>query len=46
MNDTLCRECLAFHKEMNGGPCSFDIWVVCNHKNEEEKNGAQEKTNG
>lgn len=31
MANKLCAKCREFDRIMNGGPLSFDVWVVCNH---------------
>lgn len=31
MNE-LCEECKEFDQMMNGGPVSFDVFVICEHK--------------
>lgn len=30
-DEQLCEECKKFDEMMNGGPVSFDVFVVCDH---------------
>lgn len=31
-DEELCPECKQFDRAMNGGPVSFDVLVICEHK--------------